>query len=389
MLNKSGMKKPKIILQILFLAFIVVCCKSGSTIKNTKFKTLNMNNFDTTLDGKKISMHAISNHNGIQVFITNYGARIVGICVPDKDGSPIDVVLGFNSIREYIMSADPYFGPCVGRVCNRIAEGKFTIDGIQYSLVTNNGPNHLHGGTKGLHKVVWEFVKVSDNAILLSYFSPDMEEGYPGNLKISVLYSLSEDNALSIEFNATTDKKTPVNLTNHTYFNLSGKSDLSINNHLLMINADHYTPVDSTLIPLGAIDPVEGTPLDFRIPKTIGSKLDQNNIQLKYGGGYDHNYVLNKTKQDSLTLAARVFSPESDVQMEIYTTEPGLQFYGGNFFTGKITGKDGKKVGYRCGFALEPQHFPDSPNQPAFESIILSPGETFHSLSKYVFGMKN
>jgi aldose 1-epimerase len=382
------MKKGIIILQSLLIAILVFSCNSVPIHKTTESKILNMNNFDTTLDGKKVTMNTLSNHNGIQVFITNYGARIVGILVPAKNDSLIDVVLGFKSIGDYVKSHDPYFGPCVGRVCNRIAKGKFTIDGTQYSLVTNNGPNHLHGGIKGLHKVVWDFKKVSDSEILLSYLSPDMEEGYPGNLKISVRYSLSEDNSLSIEFKAFTDKKTPVNLTNHTYFNLSGSSNISVNNHILMINADNYTPVDSTLIPLGTVNTVEGSPFDFRKPKSIGRDVDQKDIQLKHGGGYDHNFVLNKASHDSLTLAARVFSPESGVQMEVYTTEPGIQFYGGNFFTGELTGKDGKKVGYRCGLALEPQHFPDSPNQPAFESIILSPGETYHSLSKYVFGIK-
>jgi aldose 1-epimerase len=382
------MKKGIIILQLVLTAYIAVSCISGPTLKKMEYKTMNPQNFDTIIVGKKISLHTLTNHNKMQVFITNYGARIVGICLPDKDDSLVDVVLGFRTITEYINSPDPYFGPCVGRVCNRIAMGKFMLDGMQYSLAVNNGLNHLHGGTKGLHKVVWDVDDVSETAITLSYFSPDMEEGYPGNLKINVTYSLTDSNTLSIEYKATTDKRTPVNLTNHAYFNLSGKGDHSINNHLLTINADNYTPVDSTLIPLGTVDPVQGTPLDFRKPIAIGAELNKNNVQLRYGGGYDHNFVLNKTQKNSLTFAARVYSPESGIQMEIYTTEPGVQFYGGNFFNGNITGKDGKKVGYRCGLALETQHFPDSPNQPAFESIVLSPGQEFYSLSKYVFSVK-
>lgn len=375
---------PFVLAGILFFS-----CQSSDKSETIIPKAPLQSDFDTTLDGNEISLYTISNSKGMQVSITNYGARVVSILVPAKDGTPIDVVLGFNNIDDYLKSPDPYFGPCVGRVGNRIAKGKFTLDGVDYTLAVNNGPNHLHGGLKGLHKVVWEFDSVSDNEIVLHYSSPDMEEGYPGNLEIGLVYSISEDNALTMEYSATTDKTTPVNLTNHSYFNLSGNSSTSINQHVLTINADGYTPVDSTLIPLGTVEPVEASPFDFRKPKAIGTDVNEENIQLKYGAGYDHNFALNKEEGDSLTLAARVYSPESGVEMTIYTVEPGIQFYGGNFFTGEITGKDGNKVGYRCGLALEPQHFPDAPNQPAFESILLAPGELYSTVSKYVFDVRD
>ncbi|MBN1597382.1 MAG: galactose mutarotase [Bacteroidales bacterium] len=379
--------KKLIIIQIFLTVFLIYGCKSFKNDKEEKSCIAEQNSFDTVLDGKTISLNTISNKNGMEVSITNYGARVVSIHVPDKNGKPVDVVLGFNTIKNYLDSPDPYFGPCIGRVANRIAKGKFSIDGEEYNLAINNGPNHLHGGLKGLHNVVWDIDTVSNNNIILHYLSPHLEEGYPGNLNISLTYSISEDNELIIEYSATSDKKTPVNLSNHSYFNLSGNSSTTINKHILTISAGSYTPVDSTLIPLGIIEPVEGTPFDFRKAKAIGADLGLENKQIKYGAGYDHNFVLNKTYDDSLLIAARVYSPETGIQMEIYTTEPGIQFYGGNFFTGEITGRDGEKIGYRCGFCLEPQHFPDTPNQPNFNSIFIEPGELYHSTSKYVFSI--
>ncbi|MBN2484938.1 MAG: galactose mutarotase [Bacteroidales bacterium] len=362
-------------------------CKSGEPSQQTGL--IDKSRFDTLIDGKNVALFTMINTNNLQVSVTNYGARVVSIGVPVGENKFVDVALGFRSIKDYLNSPDVYFGPCVGRVGNRIAKGKFFLDGKEYTLAVNNGPNHLHGGLKGLHKVVWDFVSGNDSTIVLRYLSPDMEEGYPGNLEITLTYSLSTDNTLSMEYEAVTDKPTPVNLTNHSYFNLSGKGSTTINNHILTINADDYTPVDSTLIPLGTIEPVEGTPFDFRKPKAIGTDLALENEQLRFGAGYDHNFALNKTAQETFTFAARVYSPESGVQMEIYTTGPGLQFYGGNFFTGEITGKDGEKVGYRCGIALEPQHFPDAPNQSSFESIILLPGQKYLSASKYTFSVNN
>lgn len=381
------MKKP-IFLPLIFsvvLFFGIITCSTKNTIAPA---IPDKKDFDTVLDGKAVSLQILSNKKGMYVCITNYGARIVSISLPDKTGNPVDVALGFNSIGDYLNSPDPYFGPCVGRVGNRIAKGKFKIDETEYSLAVNNGPNHLHGGLKGLHKVVWDVISLNDSVVSLRYISPDMEEGYPGNLEINLIYSLLANNTLSMEYKAKTDKKTPINLTNHTYFNLSGAGNTSINNHILSINADNYTPVDSTLIPFGTIENVENTPFDFRKPKSIGADLENDNLQLKFGAGYDHNFALNKTAPDSMTLAASIYSPENGVQMDIYTTEPGIQFYGGNFFTGQITGKDGNKVGYRCGLALEPQHFPDSPNQPEFESILLLPGEKYYSVSRYVFSIR-
>lgn len=377
--------KNKLILFALITTLVpILSCKSG---KEKTHGLLSKDNFDTLVEGKKVSLYTLTKTGGIKVSITNYGARIVSIITPGKSGEQVDVVLGFNSIKDYLNSPDPYFGPCVGRVGNRIAKGKFTLEGTEYILEVNNGQNHLHGGLKGLHNRVWDVVSSNDTSLVLHYLSPDMEEGYPGNLKITITYSLTDNNSLTMDYVATTDKITPVNLTNHSYFNLSGVSSTSINNHVLTLNAENYTPVDSTLIPLGTIESVAGTPFDFTRPKTIGTDLEVVNGQLKHGAGYDHNFALNSTDNGSLQFAARVYSPESGVEMEIYTSEPGIQFYGGNFFTGEITGKDGSKIGFRCGFALEPQHFPDSPNQPAFESINLLPGETYHSVSKYVFGV--
>jgi aldose 1-epimerase len=359
---------------------IVVACTSNnhpSDLISNLFKK----NFDTIIDGKSVSLYMLKGDGPLQLAITNYGARVVGIFVPDKNGKTINVALGFNSIGDYLNSTDIYFGPIVGRFGNRIAKGKFTLDGTTYSLAINNGPNHLHGGIKGLHKVVWDVVE-----LVLHYLSPDMEEGYPGNLDINVTYRIEDSNSMVIEYSATTDKRTPVNLTNHTYFNLNGLSNVSINNNLLKINADSITPVDSTLIPTGSIISIANSPFDFRAEKPIGRDVDSTNEQIKFGAGYDHNFVLNKNKiSKGYCEAATVISPISGVKMEILTEEPGIQFYGGNFFNGTITASDGNKVGYRCGLALEPQHFPDAVNHPNFISTILNPGETYVTRSKYRF----
>lgn len=342
--------------------------------------------FEKTIDGKQSALYTLSNSNGVNIAITNYGGRIVSILVPDKDGNFADVCLGYNSIEDYFTNPEQFFGSLIGRYGNRIANGKFTLDGQEYTLATNNGKNHLHGGPKGYHAVLWDVVDSSSNMLKLKYLSADMEEGYPGNLEVTVTYSLNDENELKLEYQATTDKKTVVNLTNHSYFNLAGEgSGEKINDHYLMINADYFTPVDSTLIPTGELAPVEGTPFDFRTPKQIGRDIEEQHQQLIFGKGYDHNFVLNKPNEGEMTLAARVREPESARVLEVYTTEPGIQFYGGNFMTGENSGKAGTAYGHRTGFCLETQHFPDSPNQPDFPSTVLTPGETYNSTTIFKF----
>jgi len=350
---------------------------------------LKADDFKTTINGKETGLYELKNGD-ITMAVTNYGARIVSLLAPDKNGKLGDVALGFSSIEGYLNSHEVFYGPIVGRVGNRIARGKFTLDNKEYILPINNDPNHLHGGPGGFHTAVWDVKSVSANSIVLTYLSKDGEMGYPGNLNVEVTYTLKDDNELEINYLATTDKSTPVNLTNHAFFNLGGEASGTINNHLLTINADKYTPVDSTLIPLGENELVEGTPFDFRTPKAIGTDLplQNENEQLRNGKGYDHNFVLNKPVAGEMTLAARVVEPVSGRKMEVFTEEPGLQFYGGNFMDGSDTGKYGKTFDFREAIALETQHFPDSPNQSDFPSIILNPGEKYHTKSIYKFGIQ-
>ncbi len=346
-------------------------------------------NFQKTIDGKTTDLFILKNSGGMEVAVTSYGARTVGILAPDKSGKLEDVISGFNTLDDYINCPEAFHGPIVGPVGNRIAKGKFTLDGTEYSLPINNGENHLHGGPKGLHHRVWDVKEATSSAVALHYLSKDGEAGYPGNLSIDVRYELTDDNEVVISYKATTDKKTVVNLTWHPFFNLAGEGT-TINDHIMMINADKYTPIDETLIPLGENVTVEGTPFDFRKPKAIGRDLDQqeNDVQLKNGAGYDHNWVLTRPADNSMALAARLTEPVSGRVMEIYTQEPGLQFYGGNFFDGKTTGKNGKAQIYRGAMALETQKFPDAPNQPKFPSIVLEPGETYQTSSIYKFSAK-
>ena len=345
---------------------------------------LNTSDFRTEIKGKKTDIYLLKSDK-IQVYITNYGGRIVSLLTPDNYGEMGDVVLGFKSIADYKKAKTPYHGCLIGRYGNRIAKGKFELDGKTYVLPINNNENHLHGGPDGFHNKVWEVVSSNQNSVVMTYLSEDGEMGYPGNLKVRVTYSVNDDE-LSITYQATTDKATPVNLTNHAFFNLAGQAKGSINDHLLMINASHFTPVDKGLIPLGEIRSVEGSPFDFRKLKTIGQDLNKQatDIQLTRGGGYDHNFVLNK-ESEGMNLAARVVEPKSGRQLEIFTEEPGIQFYGGNFMDGSDVGKYGTKFEYRASFALETQHFPDSPNQHAFPSTILNPGETYRTKSIYKF----
>ena len=343
-----------------------------------------------TTDFDSIKLYELKNKVGTVVKITNYGATVTSIIVKDRKGKFADIALGYDRVEDYINAVDkPYFGSVVGRYGNRIAGGKFTLDGRTYTLATNNGPNHLHGGIIGFDKVVWTATVVSGSGftgVELTYLAKDKEEGYPGNLNIKVIYKLTDDNELAIDYHATTDKATPVNLTNHTYFNLAGEGNGTILGHELMINADNYTPVDATLIPTGKITPVKGTPFDFTSPKPIGRDIKQKNEQLDFGGGYDHNFVLNKT--DDMILAATVYEPTSGRFMEVLTREPGIQFYCGNFLDGRLRGKAGRPYVHRGGFCLETQHHPDSPNQADFPSTILRPGKTYKTKTIYRFSCK-
>ena len=343
--------------------------------------------FKDSLDGKEINLYELTNNKNAKATFTNYGGRLVGLMVPDKSGKLTDVVLGFGSIAAYLKSTEPYFGATIGRYGNRIAKGKFTLDGVEYTSSLNNGKHSLHGGKNGYQKVVWDAVQPNKNTVVFTYLSKDGEEGYPGNLNVKVTYSLTDSNELKMEYEATTDKKTVVNLTNHAFFNLNGEGSGTILNHLVQINADKYTPIDAGLIPLGILPSVKGTPFDFTKPTTIGARVNEDNIQLKNGKGYDHNFVLNKAKT-GLNHAATVVGDLSGIQMDIYTGEPGLQFYSGNFMKSKNTFKNGSKDDYRTAFAMETQHFPDSPNQPSYPSTVLNPGDTYHTVSFYKFSTK-
>jgi aldose 1-epimerase len=357
--------------------------KSNNTNKTTG-SALDRKAFQDNIDGKPTDLYILKNGNGMTAAITNYGGRITSLLVPDRTGQMTDVVVGHGSVQDFVNSGEAYFGATIGRVGNRIANGKFTLDGKEYTMAKNNGPNTLHGGKKGFQAVVWDANQPNDTTLVLHYLSPDGEEGFPGNLDVTVTYSLTSDNGFKCDYKATTDKKTVVNLTNHAFFNLNGEGSGTINNHVLQIYADRYTPVDSTLIPTGKIEPVAGTPLDFRQPIPIGQRLNVDHPQLKYGLGYDHNYVLNGK---GMKKAATVVGDKSGIQMDVYTEEPGLQFYGGNFMQAKNTFKGGSKDEHRTAFCLETQHYPDAPNQPSFPSIVLTPGQTYKTSSVYKFSV--
>lgn len=330
------------------------------------------------------ALYVLTNTHGLKAAITNYGARWVSMLIPVQGGHIKDVVIGFDSIQGYLNSTEAYYGATVGRYANRIAKGKFTLEGKEYTLATNNPPNHLHGGLRGFHDVVWQVENQTTNSLTLSYISQDGEEGYPGRLTVKVVYHLTEDNEMQLTFEATTDKATVVNLTNHAYFNLNGQGSGTILDHKLQINADAYTPIDSTSIPTGVIESVEGTAFDFKEEMRIGERINEPTEQLTNGTGYDHNFVLNKSDNDYL-LAAVATGDESGIRMEVFTTEPGIQLYTGNFMNNENVLKGGLTDGRREGFCLETQHFPDSPNQPNFPSVVLRAGEVYRTKTGFRF----
>ena len=343
--------------------------------------------FGMTSNGERVELYTLTNVNGLEARIMTYGGIVVSLKIPDRNGNLGDVVLGYDALDAYLKN-NPYFGAIIGRYGNRIGKATFSLNRKSYALSKNNGENMLHGGNKGFDKVVWKAREANTRngvGLSLTYLSKDGEEGFPGNLAVTVVYTLTNTNALRIDYSATTDKTTVINLTHHSYFNLAGEGDIL--KHELMINAGRFTPVDSGLIPTGELRLVKGTPMDFTEPTAIGARIDQQDEQLRFGKGYDHNWVLNKSP-GALALAARVYEPGSGRVMEIRSTEPGIQFYSGNFLDGSITGKGGRVYKLRNGFCLEPQHFPDSPNKPAFPSTVLRPGERYKTTTIFKFSIK-
>ncbi len=357
-------------------------------MKNCSKSGLLKESFKAIIDNKSTDLYILSNKNGAEITVTNYGAKIVSLMVPDKDGKFVDVVTGHPCIEEYLSSEEPYFGAVCGRTCNRIAKGKFTLNGKEYKLAVNNGPNSLHGGVKGFNAVVWDVKNVTENSIELFYLSVDGEEGFPGNLSVTITYTLTEENALDIRYKATTDKDTIVNLTNHSYFNLSGEGDSYIGDHMLTLNADNYLPTDDTAIPYGDAESVKGTPFDFTTPHAIGDRINDDSEQLRFGKGYDHTYVLNKNSENEYSFAGVCESPKTGIVMEMFTTEPGVQMYTGNWMTGNFVAKNGHRYPERSAVCFEMQHFPDSINKPDYPSIVLKVGETFESRTTYKFSVK-
>jgi aldose 1-epimerase len=337
-------------------------------------------------DQTPVEIFTLTNGHGIEVRAMTYGGIIVSLRVPDRAGKVDDIALGYDAAAAYAQNNSPYFGAIIGRYGNRIAKGRFSLDGREYTLATNNGPNHLHGGVKGFDKVMWAATPTADG-VAFTYTSADGEEGYPGKLTVKVTYTLSERDELAVDYEATTDKPTVVNLTQHTYFNLAGQGTRDVLDHRLQINADRYTPVDATLIPTGELAPVAGTPFDFRQATRIGTHINDDHPQIKNGLGFDHNWVLNRTG-GGLQHAARVMEPTTGRTLDISTTEPGLQFYSGNFLDGTITGKQGHVYQKRYGFCLETQHFPDSPNKPQFPPTTWAPGQTYRSRTVFTFGVE-
>ena len=356
-------------------------------MKNTVILgNLKKEDFQKTIDGKPVDLFVLTNKSGSQVAITNFGAKIVSLFVPDRKGNLIDVVLGKSNIDDYTNDQEPYFGAICGRTANRIANGQFTLEGKSYQLAVNNGPNSLHGGIKGFNAVVWDAKQPDEQTLKLTYLSKDGEEGYPGNLNVYVVYRLTDENALEIEYKAITDQTTILNLTNHSYFNLSGEGDPYIGDHELQINADTFLPTNDVAIPFGKPEKVEGTPFDFRSMHTIGERIDQDETQIKYGNGYDHTFIINRP-DNGLAFTAKAVSPKTGIVMETYTTEPGVQLYTGNFLDGSFSGKNGHTYPKRSAFCLETQHYPDSIHHPDYPTVILKPGEEFTSKTIFQFSV--
>ena len=370
-------------LVILIIAAILLSCKlMPKEEEKVNIKPMTEKTLYGMIGADSVFQYTLTNKSGIVVKILNYGGTVTNIITPDKNGKMGNVILGYDSLSGYRQPGNPFFGSLVGRYANRIANAKFTLDGKEYTLAKNDGPNTLHGGLKGFDKVIWTVKSFNDSGLLLSYSSKDGEEGYPGNFTADVMYSLSNDNDLKIEYSAVTDKATPVNLTNHSYFNLSAGADSTILDHELMLKAEKYTPVNKTLIPTGNIDDVKGTPMDFTTSKKIGRDIAQ------VPGGYDHNWVFQKP-ENRFDLVASLYHQPSGRYMEVRTTEPGIQFYSGNFLNSRLKNtRDGVKYVKQAGLCLETQHFPDSPNQPAFPNTILKPGETYQQITVYKFGTK-
>ena len=375
---------------VVTLALGILVVLAASQPKSDANSRTHKRAFGKTGDGKQVDLYVLSNKNGVEVDVTNFGAAVVSVKVPNRHGKTDDVVLGYDDLDGYLHDKS-YFGATVGRYANRIAHGKFTLNGTTYTLAKNDGENHLHGGVQGFNKVVWEAKDVSTAdaaALQLNYLSKNGEEGYPGNLSVQVTYTLTNNNELKIDYAATTDKDTVLNLTHHSYFNLAGQGKGDILQHQLLLHASRFTPVDATLIPTGEIRSVKGTPLDFASATAIGSRIGQDDEQLKLGHGYDHNFVLDGGTEGAPVLAAQVYEPSSGRVMEVWTTQPGVQFYSGNFLDDTIRGKSGSTYRRRAAFCLETQHFPDSPNKPNFPSTILKPGSQFKSSTAYKFSSR-
>ncbi len=388
------LKRSLAVLSLISFAYISVQCKENKNDKSNEMVseiknpiTIAKEAYGVTSDSINVESYTLRNEKGMEVAIITYGGIITKLKVPNKDNKIEDVVLGYNSIEEYQKST-PYFGALIGRYGNRIAKGKFSLDGIEYTLAANDGSNHLHGGVKGFDKVVWTAEVLEDTGSLkLSYLSKDMEEGYPGNLETVVIYKLTNDNELEVSYEATTDKKTIVNLTQHSYFNLSGDFSKPILDHEITINADKFVPVDAILIPTGELKDVANTPFDFRVAKTVGKDIEVENEQLKRGLGYDHCWVLNN-QNEGIRLTSSAYHKESGRLLEVFSDEPGIQLYTGNFLDGTLPNKQGGTYGHRTGFCLETQHYPDSPNQKDFPSVVLNPGEKYKTTTSFKFSVK-
>ncbi len=371
---------------------LLVSCKDKKVAEQTQAPapkhSVTTSSFGVLPDGKAVTRYTLRNSNGTEISVLNYGGIITSIKTADKQGQFADIVLGYDSLSSYLKSS-PYFGALIGRYGNRIAKGKFSLDGTSYSLALNNEQNHLHGGTKGFDKVFWNIAVLPDSSSLkLTYSSVDGEEGYPGTLTTNVTYTLTDADELKIDYRATTDTKTVVNLTQHTYFNLTGNAKQEILNHQLLIDAKQFVPIDKTLIPTGELKSVVNTPFDFTTLTTIGDRINQDDEQLKFGIGYDHCWALNKSDGKTVRKVAELYEPISGRVVEVSTTEPGLQFYSGNFLDGTLTGKGGVVYKYRSGLCLETQHYPDSPNQKTFPTVVLNPGETYSTSTVYTFSIK-